>query len=115
MIDLQIMQQTLLNGGSSTSLKNKVANSGYMVALYGKEKVINKLSSKEIRKYINNNLKELNKDNIFIGTWVDTNTNKIYLDCSINVQSKEKALKLAKQNKQLAIFDLNSFDSIYLN
>lgn len=53
-----------------------------------------------------------NKNNMYIGLWLDSNI--MYIDISININDKVEALEFAKYNKQLAIYDLVNNDSIYL-
>ena len=68
MIEIDILLKTMQDGGSSTSLKDEILkNQGYMVALEKKELVLNKLSSKDIRTYINKHIKKLLEKNIFLG------------------------------------------------
>jgi hypothetical protein len=49
-----------------------------------------------------------------MGAWLDDTSNLVYLDVSINTKSKEKALELGHKHNQLAIFDLNNFETIRL-
>lgn len=48
----------------------------------------------------------------FIGLWLDSGI--IYIDISRVIQSKENALKLAKEQNQKAIYDLKNKKTIYL-
>lgn len=51
---------------------------------------------------------------VCLGGWMDDETGVYYLDCSIVVPTLEKALQLARENEQLAIFDLSKFQTIYV-
>lgn len=84
---------------------------GYMVSLYGYEKVISDIKYLELAQ-VKRYLKLAKKLNAFVGFWIDKN--KIYLDLSINISNKKEALKIAKNNKQLAIFDCKKLVSIHL-
>lgn len=108
----KIFDNTIKNGGSSINLEGHSPSKGFMVATYGNEEKINikNFNKKVIKKYIKKHKKEI-KGN-FIGTWVDNNI--VYLDISKKEKSKNKAINIAIKNKQLAIFNLNDFESIYL-
>ena len=47
-----------------------------------------------------------------IGGWLDTETGKYYYDCVCIVYSEREARALARQNKQIAIFDLDNMREI---
>ncbi len=88
---------TIAPDGTIQSLK-----SGFMVSLSGFEKIYNDIKFIDL-KMVKSYLKIAKKKNAFVGFWV--NNNKIYIDLSINVNEKEEALKIAKKNNQIAIFD----------
>lgn len=89
--------------------------SGYMVSLEGYEKVIDHVPSMgEIICYIEVNYELIWNEQNYIGGWLDGETGKYFLDISENIQDKAEALRIAAERKQLAIFDLSTFESIYL-
>lgn len=51
-------------------------------------------------------------NNVCIGTWYNESNNSTYIDCVTIVKDKFKALKLAKQHNQLAIFNLKTLQEI---
>lgn len=108
----QIFKSTMQNGGASYNLNGHSPSKGFMVATLGNEKKISlkDFNKKILKSYIKAHKKDL-KD-AFIGTWIDNDI--VYLDISKKEKSKNKALEIAKQNKQLAIFNLSNFESIYL-
>lgn len=111
----EIKKNILLNEGGTLvpgSFKNLNKQDGYMVALAGYEKIINidDLSIQTIKEY---NQLAINNGG-YIGFWIDKNTNLLYLDISLYINNKYRALATARKNKQLAIFDLKNKDSIYL-
>ena len=61
-----------------------------------------------------NAITKLNPEYHLIGAWIDTNTNSIYFDISINFKYKDDALKFAREQHQLAIYDSIKQESIYL-
>ena len=101
------------NDGLTLSSDGEIANlkTGYMVSLSGYEKVIKDIKFLELAQ-VKSYLKKAKRLNAFVGFWVDDG--KIYLDLSINISNKKEALKIAKNNKQLAIFDCKKLVSIHL-
>ncbi len=111
----KIKKNILMNEGGTLvpgSFKNLNKADGYMVALAGYEKIINidDLTVKTIKEY---NQIAINNGG-YIGFWIDKKTNLLYLDISLYINNKYRALATAKENKQLAIFDLKLKESIYL-
>ena len=94
-------------------LKKADINGGYMVSLEGTETQTQGDDYQAIKKAIEEKQEIIkNKDNLYIGLWLDNNI--MYIDISININDKVEALEFAKYNKQLAIFDIINNDSIYL-
>ena len=110
----KIKIDTLKNGGGSFSIfHNEKADKGYMSSI--KDIVIIDIKDFNfsiINKIIEENKNLLKRKNVYLGTWIDGG--KIYIDISKNYKSKYYCLKIAKKLKQLAIFDLNTFTSIYI-
>jgi len=52
------------------------------------------------------------KKSLVIGGWFNKDDNCFYLDLGLNIQNKKDALLIAKQFKQIAIFNLNTFEEI---
>lgn len=109
----KIKKLIIENDGLTLSSDGKIANisKGYMVSLEGHEKVVKKIDHLELAT-VKRYLKNAKKLNAFVGFWVDNGL--IYLDLSINIKTKKEALKIAKNNKQLAIFDCKKLVSIHL-
>jgi len=109
----KIYLDTMKNSGGSFSIKNQVADKGYMVAFKNLLEIPVKEFNRElIEKLLLENYRVLNKNNVFFGTWIDNDI--VYIDLSKNYKYKNACVKFAKQLKELAIFDLNTFTSIYL-
>ena len=108
----KIFITTIKNGGSSINLEGHSPSKGFMVSTFGNEKKVSlkNFNKKVIKNYIKKHKKEI-KGN-FIGTWIDDDV--VYLDISKKEKSKNKAINIAIKNNQLAIFNLNDFESIYL-
>jgi hypothetical protein len=48
----------------------------------------------------------------YFGAWLDRDSDMVYLDVVTVLDDKDKALQLARDNNQLAIFDLTSGEEI---
>lgn len=112
--DLSIIKKIIIeDGGITLNSDGKIAElkNGYMVSLDGYEKKLKSIKLVDL-KQVKSYLKTAKKLNAYVGFWLDDNT--IYLDISININNKKIALKTAKENKQLAIFNCKKKESIYL-
>lgn len=90
------------------------SNKGYMVSIKGQEVKVNKNDIEEIKKEIEKKRKFIqDKEGLYIGLWLDNDI--MYVDVSIHIMDYLEALEIARNNDQLAIFDLKKKDSIYLN
>lgn len=108
------------NGGASYNLLNGEFNpdNGYMVSIKDHEQVtrFNTLNLQhEIARYIRIKadilISGLSEDK-FIGAWIDDDN--LVLDVSIKVDSLEDALRIGKENEQIAIYDCKNSETIYL-
>ena len=87
---------------------------GYMVSIQGQEVKTDKNNIEEIKKEIEKKREFIgNKKGLFIGLWLDNDI--MFIDVSIHIIDYMEALEVARNNDQLAIFDLQKKDSIYLN
>jgi hypothetical protein len=88
---------------------------GYIVSQDKGIKVIDKplehLNFKEIEQDLKALIKRVRATE-FIGLWLDNGI--IYIDISRVIQSKENALKLAKEQNQKAIFDIKNNKVIFV-
>tara|TARA_R100000808_G_C2148329_1_gene156463 strand:+ start:1429 stop:3102 length:1674 start_codon:yes stop_codon:yes gene_type:complete len=98
-------------------------DSGFSVSIFPEREEIMELSEatpEAIADYIINNLDILQSDErVHIGAWynkkTDENTDgddKVYFDLAVVLDDQEEAVQLAKDNGQLKIFDLGSFEEI---
>jgi hypothetical protein len=109
------LPDNFLSDGFSLSLWGKTPHSGFMVSFAGFEKVLENPTITDIVNYVEENSEYLYAlPDAYVGGWFDAESGKYFLDISENVQDKEQALWLAAERKQLAIFDLSTFESIYL-
>lgn len=114
-MELKDIKRIIENGGETLTkeLKKADINGGFMVSLEGTETQTKGDDYQAIKKAIEEKqgiIKDSN--NMYIGLWLDSGI--MYIDISINISDKVEALEFGKYNKQLAIYDLASNDSIYL-
>lgn len=114
-MELKDIKKIIENKGETLTkeLKKADINGGFMVSLEGTETQTQGDDYQAINQAIKEK-KEIikNSNNMYIGLWFDNNI--MYIDISINIQNKTEALELAKYNKQLAIYDLENNNSVYL-
>lgn len=100
------------NGGATltSDFKSAAFNGGYMVSLenYEFKTSIELLSSELLEEYRMIAM----KNNAYIGFWLDNND--LYVDLSINIDDLNEAIKIAQENKQLAIYNCMKGESIYV-
>lgn len=110
----KIIEKTLKNGGITIDSNFKEINkkTGYVVSDYGMEKTYFKNELEALKKDIMLYKEIAKKNDAFIGLWIDNDI--IFLDISKVYDNKKEALKIAKKNKQLAIYDIKNDKSIYI-
>lgn len=110
---VELKKIVALNGGATLNHKGQLMTleHGYMVSLADNETTttLEALSEKLIRRYF----KLAKKKHAYVGLWLDAGA--LYLDLSIKVSDKVAARKIGKHNNQIAIYDLATQNSIYLN
>lgn len=109
----KIIEEIKENNGGTYNKEYKTINAkqGYMVSLQGYEKKCK--TEQEIEKAIMENMEIIKGlDNAYLGAWIDEGIT--YIDISVLVDNKEDAMQLGKVNNQLAIYDIQNNESIYL-
>ena len=109
----KVFNGTTGNGGITTDLDGNEPDYGYMVAVKGCERVVSlDLFNKDnILSYINLFRHKIGAGS-YLGTWL--NEGKVYLDVSVNFATLNEAIRFGRENKQLAIYSLNSGKEITL-
>lgn len=99
------LKETVLNNGATIGINGQTLSNGYLVSLaqFGEVIDIDNLDLRTIPKFVSNNENELNKDNRFLGSWI--NDDKLYLDVSVLITDKRIAIETAYKNNQTAIYD----------
>ena len=116
MLNNKMIKEILKNGGATLDVNynNFNASAGYMVSIKGHEKKVNINDIENIKKEISKKMELVkNKKNYFVGLWVENNI--LYIDISKHIIKYNRALEVARNNKQQAIYDLKNDVSIYLN
>ena len=112
---LEDIKRIIENEGATLdyNLNDFKSDRGYIVSLKGQEVKVNKNDIKGIKKEIEKK-REFIKDKrgLFIGLWVEDDM--MYIDVSIHIVNYLRALEVARNNEQKAIYDLKKNDSIYL-
>lgn len=102
------------NGGFSINANGDSPKSGFMVSVKDLYKIdLDYIEQNEID-FASDIASEING---YIGGWLDTQSDSpfnFYMDISINIQDKEKAIGVARENNQLAIYDVANGKTIYL-
>ena len=102
------------NGGFSINPLGECPKTGYMVSIKDLYKISLNLIDQDDIDFASEIASKISG---YIGGWLDTtdsNINNFYMDISVNIQDREKAIEIAKKNGQLAIYDIASGESIYL-
>jgi hypothetical protein len=110
----KLKQMVKDNGGFSINPLGECPKTGYMVSIKDLYKISLDLIDQDDINFASDIASEVNG---YIGGWLDTtdtNVNNFYMDISINIQDKKQALKVARENGQLAIYDIEKNESIYL-
>ena len=116
MLNDKMIKEMIKNGGATLDVNynNFNASAGYMVSIKGHEKKININDIENIKKEIIKKMELIKrKKSYFVGLWVDNEL--MYIDISKHIIKYNRALEVARNNKQLAIYDLKNNKNIYLN
>jgi hypothetical protein len=98
--------------GSVKPTTGKVPASGYMVSIPGHTQIVDARAlngpgaASIISTYANNHADALADPKAHIGRWQEPGTNKVYLDVSHNIRSRDAAIKTGVAHNQKAIWDL---------
>lgn len=91
--------------GFTIDLELNFVSGGYAVANKETQDCFGEEGLKKVIEYAK-------KHNTYIGGWLEEG--KFYFDASIVVQDKEEALRIGKENEQIAIYDFQTGLPIYL-
>ena len=111
----KIVVNTISNGGATVGWDDHVPSEGYMVSVYPKlARVIplTQFDSRTVSDFIEDCAHILSRERHYLGTWVEDND--VHLDISVCEPSLSTALMLARRWEQLAVFDLDMSQTIYV-
>ena len=95
------------------NLNDFKSDRGYIVSLKGQEVKVNKNDIQGIKREIEKKREFIkDKEGLYIGLWLEDNI--MFIDISIHIVNYLRALRVARNNEQKAIYDLQKNDSIYL-
>lgn len=93
------------------TLKPKKFKSGFYIGISDNSNIDLNFLIREINQQLQN-LKD--RSGVYLGYWLDKKTNISYLDLSVYCLNLDIALLIAKQLNQKAIFNIKTFESVYL-
>lgn len=107
----KLYDEILKNGGLTLDKNfNRIdKNSGFMVSIEGFERKLEHFTYEDVKAVVNE-YKSLLKGCLYLGFWIDENV--LYIDISKWFRDKSEALKFGKQNKQIAIYNIKTNESI---
>jgi hypothetical protein len=107
-----IIKDALTNDGISYSLYDNTfnPNDGYMASLQNCESISDTLDIDTLVDHITQYAEKLKNKNMYLGIWLYEG--KWYLDVSLKFDKLNDAIVFGKANKQIAIFDNKSKQSI---
>lgn len=83
--------------------------SGYSVAVSETQNSFGNYGAAKVVSYANKH-----EEITALGGWYNSKNNKFYYDAVIIVNDLETAIRLGRENKQIAIFNLSTFEEIRL-
>ena len=110
----KVLETAIANKGISYSIStgNYNVTTGYMVSIQGQEWKVSTINDDILKFYVKHHLNELWDEDRFLGIWL--NKGQWYLDVSVNVEDLDEALRLGKNNNQIAIWDCAKAEEIRL-
>jgi len=110
----KVLETAIANNGISYSIStgNYNVTTGYMVSIQGQEWKVSTINDDILKFYVKHHLNELWDEDRFLGIWL--NKGQWYLDVSVNVEDLDEALRLGKNNNQIAIWDCAKAEEIRL-
>jgi hypothetical protein len=113
-----VLDEIFLEGGVSYNVTTGEVNpkTGYMVGILGFEKQydLDTIKANDLREYVLDNAYDLWGENRFVGGWIDTDTQKVVLDISVNITDVTNACYTGIINKQKCIYDCSNKRNISL-
>lgn len=118
----ELIEQTRKNGGFSVSMTgHPVPATGYMVGGYEASLIFGRdvleaghsvTAYQMILQYVGKHFTMLTRFDVFLGGWIDTDTDLVYVDISQHFEDKSEAMAAARFHDEIAIWDLENESEI---
>lgn len=120
-----VIKGTRENGGHTASaIGRDVPTTGYMVGgyveslMFGGELITdeghNPVAYSMMLRWVASHFKIATKESMFLGGWIDTEENVMYVDLSQHFTDLSAALEVARHHEEIAIWDLATSEEIRL-
>jgi hypothetical protein len=112
----RLVEYVSQNGGMTYNpMTGEMPTTGYMCAVASNEFILDgALTENALISYMHCYARDLQQDNAHVGVWYNSENGKTYLDTSYRFDDVDSALQFARDNNQLAIFDLSTYEEIRL-
>lgn len=113
----RIINDLIDNGGATISpfVGEISPGEGYMIGGVASERVFTHgFTTDEIKQWVGEILPTLYVGH-YLGAWIDHETDNVYLDVSQLEMSRDRAIWIARQRGELAIYDLAAGETIYVD
>lgn len=110
-----LLKQLQEGGFTYQPVKDFSPTTGFMVSPYQDRegKILgSEVTHDDIMEYAEKNADLLTNESHYLGGWLNEEDGYAYLDISIRATSKEEANRIGCEHKQLAYFDLATFETI---
>ena len=99
------LSETVHNNGATIGINGQQLTNGFLVSIEksGETFKATRVYEHTIENYVAKNQTELSKENCFLGSWLYGGL--VYLDVTMLITDKRKAIETAYKNNQLAIYD----------
>ena len=107
-------ESTVANGGVTIDLRGNQPSEGYAVALpeYGEIVPSENFNQDVLDEFVQKNLAVLQNKENHIGTWFNEEDGNVYIDISRVRPPTPETIEAAKQEGEIAVFDLANFEDI---
>jgi hypothetical protein len=103
---VKFADDTLANDGATVSLRGQlVPLSGYFVSEQGGTDVrADTFNGQDVLNFVISHIHELSRLGAYLGSWIEDG--QVFLDVSYHYYSRDDAMRSARDNAQLAIWDI---------
>ena len=112
---LEFINETTQNGGCTYSLFGGYSpKTGYVCSILKEQHTMpeNHFSAYAVAQFVKQHAEKLAQKDLFLGSWI--NDGQIYLDVCLVTEYLPECIETAKQNNQIAVFDLSEMREIFV-